>query len=310
MSGFRGLKAPLFCASMGRIYEKTVLTMRLTKILISCGFVILLAGCASVEGFKKDVNAFFSGPEEEDRVVYSNPPVPLDQVDLTYDRVAGEISNRDVQLFSLDGPGQAIRPARQYAGAGGRVSAGTGGYGFQGMPSSTDPSVTVFPFTADMYTPGVKPGYRIDRPYPASQGAGYTYLSVDNTGAHYMTDYESVPMYVGSPNKIYFNHGSAALSATARQVVASVAQQAYGRMINVEGHASHRAQVKDPDQRARVNYRMSMKRAMAVTKALIAQGVPKEMIKTTARGDTMPAAEEIDRQAEALNRRVEILTGQ
>lgn len=213
---------------------------------------------------------------------------------MSYDRVASVVGGGGVVLYSLDNPGMPSQP-----GASVPVVPVSGISA--GVPSSTDPSVTVFPFSEDMYTPGVRPNnyYGVRPPVNAEP------LRVgDEAGM------DMVPMYVGQPNRIYFDHGSAALTGAARQVIASVARQ-YNTTrapITVEAHASQRAAVRDPIRRAEVNYRMSMKRAMAVTKQLIAQGVPANMIKTTALGDTRPIAMEVDPESEALNRRVEILT--
>lgn len=274
--------------------------------VLSIGLALMLGACSTVDGVLADFDHMFTGTKKSSKAeIVELSPMTVEEAmggtiaaapaaPMTYDQIAGAVSSPAVELFSLDDPGQPLQQS------GGRVVAGTGTFGLSGVPSSTDPSVTVFPFSEDMYTPGVKAGlYRGVRP-GHTRGA-----MMGNDGANANADL--LPMYTGNPNKIYFEHSSAALSATAREVIASAARNFDGT-ITVEGHASHRAQVKDPKEKIRVNYRMSMKRAMAVTKALIAQGVPAEMIKTTAKGDTQPVAEEIDREAEALNRRVEIMS--
>lgn len=270
--------------------------------VLSIGLALMLGACSTVDGVLADFDYMLTGPKAGKAETVELSPMTVEEAmgapvtaipvtPMTYDQIAGAVSSPDVELFSLDDPGQPLLQS------GGRIVAGTGTFGLSGVPSSTDPSVTVFPFSEDMYTPGVKAGL---------------YRGVHPANARPMMPMDSenidvLPMYTGSPNKIYFEHSSAALSATAREVIASAARNFDGT-ITVEGHASHRAQVKDPKEKIRVNYRMSMKRAMAVTKALIAQGVPAEMIKTTAKGDTQPVAEEVDREAEALNRRVEIMS--
>lgn len=270
--------------------------------VLSIGLALMLGACSTVDGVLADFDYMLTGPKAGKAETVELSPMTVEEAmgapvtaipvtPMTYDQIAGAVSSPDVELFSLDDPGQPLLQS------GGRIVAGTGTFGLSGVPSSTDPSVTVFPFSEDMYTPGVKAGL---------------YRGVHPANARPMMPMDSenidvLPMYTGNPNKIYFEHSSAALSATAREVIASAARNFDGT-ITVEGHASHRAQVKDPKEKIRVNYRMSMKRAMAVTKALIAQGVPAEMIKTTAKGDTQPVAEEVDREAEALNRRVEIMS--
>lgn len=284
------------------------------------GLTLMLGACSTVDGFFADVDQMFkkSADKTVTEVNYVEPlpdgtlpsggvVAPTSQMDLSYDRVAADISNSSVELFSLDQqPGQPVSPPAYATAA--RQTAGTGTYGMEGVPSSTDESVTIFPFSSDMYTPGVKAGLPAFRRAPQ----GYNYADGTGSGPSMMaypaTQIEDIPLYVGSPDTVYFNHGSAALSAVAREVIARVASGSAGNRVIVEAHASKRAAVTDPVQRAEVNHRMSMRRAMAVTKALIAQGVPEHMIKTTALGDTKPAVPEVDREAEALNRRVEILS--
>jgi outer membrane protein OmpA-like peptidoglycan-associated protein len=264
------------------------------KTILMLTMALTLNACATADQFVSDLGTALSGKTPKTETVYVNKALSgytaaagadqsqLNAQQFSYDTIAAQNSDDSVQLFSLDEPGQPI-------GQKGYGSAGTGSFGMEGVPSSADPSVTVFPFSNDMYTPGVRPSYKAPRP-TAYAGA------------------EQLPLYTGSPNIVYFDHGSAALSATARQAIASAAQH-YGGMIAVKGHASHRAQTDDPTQRGLINLQMSMKRAMAVTKQLILDGVPPEAIKTTAYGDAKPAVMETDRTTEAQNRRVEILTG-
>lgn len=264
------------------------------KTLVMLTMALTLNACAAADQFATDLGTALRGKTPKTETVYVNKESSgytagkaADQPELnapqfSYDTIAAQNSDDSVQLFSLDAPGQP-------AGAVEYGTAGTGTFGVQGVPSSTDPSVTVFPFSNDMYTPGVQPGFKAPQP-SAYAGA------------------DQLPLYTGSPNIVYFEHGSAALNATARQAIASAAQS-YGGMISVEGHASHRAQTDDPTQRGLINLQMSMKRAMAVTKQLILDGVPPESIKTTAHGDARPAVMETDSATEAQNRRVEILTG-
>jgi outer membrane protein OmpA-like peptidoglycan-associated protein len=319
----KGLKAGLFCATICPF----IMTLRSThmlhrKTILIIALTLGLNACSTVDGVFADIDQMFkkgSTSGQASDITYIDPLpdgslpadgkqyaiAPTSQMDLSYNRVASDMSNSSVELFSLDAPGQSVAPLAYSTAS--RRSAGTGNYGVDGVPSSTDNSVTIFPFTNDMYTPGIKAGIPAFRSAPRG-GGGYQYAGgLTPMPAHPATQIEDLPMYIGSPNTIYFNHGSAALSAVARDVLASVAKMEGNRVI-VEAHASQRAQVTDPALRAEVNLKMSMKRAMAVTKALIAQGVPEHMIKTTALGDTKPAVAEVDREAEALNRRVEILS--
>lgn len=292
------------------------------KIILVLGLTLMLGACTTADGVLRDINGMFTRKAWQTDMAYLDPlpeesrmagdtgrvaaprkdksrdvPVtPGTQVDLSYNRVASELSSSSVEMFSLDTPGLPVQAPRYNPGSRRSVVA-SGPSAVSGVPSSTDPSVMVFPFTNDMYTPGIKPGL------PGFRSArSYDYAGAGPVGA----SVEALPLYTENPNLIYFAHGSAALSATAQQVIASVAASQPAGLITVEGHASHRAAVKDPQQRVEVNYRMSMKRAMAVTKALIKKGIPPEMIKTTALGDTSPAVPEVDKDSEALNRRVAI----
>lgn len=298
------------------------------KLIPAIAIIMTLSACSSTEGLLGDIDSIFrKQPEAAGEVVYLDPlpegdviedgrdfPMPPTyEMNMGYDKVATEMSGSSVELYSLDGdisqPVVADEPIRilatnQYdVGTGHRKSAGRGDYGFKGIESSTDPSVTIFPFSNDMYTPGIHAAARNYVRDPKPQASGFA----TDGPAFVPANIDSIPMFVGNPNAVYFSHGSAALSAVARQAIASAALTLKDGRITVEGHASQRAAVADPVKRAEVNMRMSMKRAMAVTKALIQQGIPAEMIKTTALGDTRLAVPEIDAEAEAINRRVQIL---
>jgi outer membrane protein OmpA-like peptidoglycan-associated protein len=287
-------------------------------ILLAALMTLSLGGCA-------DINRMFSPPQPPSEKIdigsstdgqnwidsKGNPmPPPTAQIDTGYNRLAGEITGESVQMYSLDAPGQPVSKVN-------RQTAGTGSYGLKGVPSSTDNSVTVFPFSNDMYTPGIKPGvsgYGRRKPMTADKGNGTMLPMPDGMGElPSTTDMSENGLKVyranGSPVTIYFEHGSAALNGAARQTIAQIARN-YGGAIQIDGHASHRTGVKDPVKAGLINFQMSMKRAMVVMKKLMMDGVPASVIKLTAHGDAEPAIPEIDRKAEKKNRRVEIRTGQ
>jgi outer membrane protein OmpA-like peptidoglycan-associated protein len=276
------------------------------KIILATVMTLALGACSTVSGMGDDLSSLF-GTKKHEAVtpVYNgsstdgsnwldakgNPMNPPSKdVDLSYNRMAGEVAttNSSVQLFSLDG-GSAPAPVQKID----RRSAGTSNFGMSGVPSSTDNSVTVFPFSNDMYTPGVKPGFNGYGRRPE----GNNYLA--NTVA---------PIGAVAANTIYFAHGSSALSAGARRKIVAIAQSYSGGMVQIDGHASHRTGVKDPVKSELINFQMSMKRAMGVMKSLMKEGVPAKAMKVTAHGDAEPAVPETDRHAEARNRRVEIDT--
>lgn len=285
--------------------RKTILTLMMAVVM-----GMTLGGCADLKNsFKKQFHSerdagkvVYVNPETDGtQVSFDNPALPTGQQDLSYNRLAGQYSNDSVQLYSLDEPGRPMtnRPMSNHpVSAAGMAVGSSAYYGPGGVPSSTDPSVTVFPFSDSALAPGTDPSYRphgvARRPVAAAAG-GYAAM-------------DSLPMYTGNPNTVYFEHGSSALSATARKAIASAAR-GYGGHVVVEGHASQRTHTTDPVQSGIINLQMSMKRAMAVTKQLIRDGVPPESIKTTAYGAGKPAVMETDRATEAKNRRVEILTG-
>lgn len=292
-------------------------------VILATLMTLALGACSTVEGVGTDLSRLFGTnnkpKESQAQAVFNgnstdgenwvdtkgNPMVPpTKSVDLSYNRMAGEIvtTNDSVQMFSLDGPNPS-QPLQKLD----RRNVGTGSITLEppsaGVPSSTDTSVTVFPFSNDMYTPGVKPGFNGygRRPAQGFSAGGDNYAPIGG-------GIDALPLYAGNPDTIYFAHGSSALSATARQVIARVAQNYNGGMVTIDGHASHRTGTKDPVKSELINFQMSMKRAMGVMKKLMMSGVPAKALKVTAHGDAEPAAPETDRSAEKLNRRVEIRT--
>lgn len=292
---------------------------KILPLLMTAMLGVSLGACSTVEGVKTDVSSLFSPRESVPTetiqlttpltpqpgvatgqplpVIAEDGSVQLPSVDqIRYDDVASSMSSSDVELFSLDVPGETARQAVSPQPRAKPID-------IQGVPSSTDSSVTVYPFTADMYTPGVKADrYMGVAPAPAAAPV----QAVEKINLTDAIDLQ--PLTSGEPNRIYFEHGSAALNVAALEVIASVAKN-YKEQILVEAHASQRASVADPLARAEVNLKMSLKRAMEVTRHLVLKGVPAEKIKTIAYGDTRPVAPESDPQSEALNRRVDVVAG-
>lgn len=272
----KGLKSRRFCATMDWIYDylskgdSTVLN-RKTVLMIAMGFA--LSACASsAELFPEGSDHMALPPPEvsaNDSVMISKDIAP--KTKLSYDGVVEKYSNDSIQLFSLGDVEETVStPAGEFKPA----------MAIKAMPKSTsaDSSVTVFSLDDPAPTPVPAAKAEIVADAPASDG-----------------------------NTIYFDHGSAAINADGKAVVAEAAK-AKGK-IAVEGHASQRAQSDDPKERGLINLQMSMKRAMAVSKQLVAEGATPENIKTTAHGDAALAEPETTPSAEAKNRRVEILTG-
>lgn len=286
------------------------------KTILMMLVALSLNACATADKFGSDVRGIFAGDSDRTgKVVYADENSTSDEAsgsvvvtsaavdDLgTYNKLASKYAgDSSVELFSLDNPGQPLNNTTTNPDG---VTTYSLEGGNAGKISSTDPSVTVFPFSDDMYTTGVRHNPRAGTP----RGPADNLTPELPMGAGAYRGADDVAMFTGNPNTVYFEHGSSALNATARQVIASAARN-YGGSVHVAAHASQRAQTNDPVERGILNIQMSMKRAMAVTKQLIRDGVPPEAIKTTAYGDAQPAVPETDRQAEAKNRRVQILTG-
>jgi outer membrane protein OmpA-like peptidoglycan-associated protein len=110
---------------------------------------------------------------------------------------------------------------------------------------------------------------------------------------------------------IYFPHGAASLNGEDRQVLRKVADLYDKREggLRVVGHASSRTATMDMIQHRMVNLDTSMRRAEAVTDALVRYGVPRGEIKVEARADRDPAYHEFMPTGEAGNRRAEIFLG-
>lgn len=98
-----------------------------------------------------------------------------------------------------------------------------------------------------------------------------------------------------SGEKLFFAHNSAAVGRDGQQAIKEAARQHNPQaVVNVEGYASMRADVKDPVERKIANLRVSMKRAMTVSERLIRSGVPAETIRTIARGEDVSGVTEGD----------------
>jgi outer membrane protein OmpA-like peptidoglycan-associated protein len=109
---------------------------------------------------------------------------------------------------------------------------------------------------------------------------------------------EAMPSAGG--NAVYFTSGSATLGADAREMLRTTADAMSGRQgtrIEVVGFA-------DTAGPADLNDRLSQRRAEAVAAELGAQGVSREMIDVTWRGEEELAIPTGDNVSEAENRRV------
>jgi outer membrane protein OmpA-like peptidoglycan-associated protein len=236
------------------------------KMLMAAGCALFLSGCAT---------GIFGGGEEEiaveNNTMYST--TTPDAANLPTSEMAQYMSGGSVEVYSIDGP----------AFSGGDGSAGSmASMDDGGRPAINDSSVTVYPFESPAY---VAPGLPPMMPPSAAR-----------------RDFAS-PFAAGGPATVLFKHNSSSLSSEAKQTIGQVAGSASGP-VKVEGHASTRSVATDPVDRHMVNLKMSMDRALNVSRELMRKGVPAESIETTAFGDTRPAP-----GGEAASRRVEIYNG-
>lgn len=169
-----------------------------------------------------------------------------------------------------------------------------------GVPSEEDPNVTVFPLQRSAPAPASSLELVPPSQFQRGLQSPFDESSLDQPKNH------------NGDHLIYFSHGSSHLGKNGQQIVQKVSADynaGQSSLINVTGHASKRAETSDEKQRQIVNMKMSMKRAMKVTQALIKNGVPAEVIKTSALGDTKPAVALNSLSQEAANRRVVIQVG-
>ena len=107
---------------------------------------------------------------------------------------------------------------------------------------------------------------------------------------------------------IFFGHGSSRLSKNDIEIIKSIAEKALSTnaVVHVKGHASMRTRNMDPIQHALANFNISIKRANAVAKALIKNGVPAGRLIIDAVGASEPVSIEAMPSGERANRRAEI----
>lgn len=260
--------------------------------------------------------------------------------------VSQEMTGDDVRVFGLDeptepsaifsdtGPGYPLTPPDAKVGTDPNVQVypldGGNGMAYRGgeIPPMMPPAAQN-PYQSPFPNNGSSSGIQLRPPSgmagaPANNGAVQTApLSAAYPPQTYPPPYGAPSMtppprqagvMQGYPevSRIYFNHGSSALNGAGKQVITDVARQQQANnpagLVEVEAHASSRAEAADPVERRIANLKMSMDRAYKVSSALMRAGVPATSIRTTAYGDTRPAPEIPGYSAEAASRRVEIMT--
>ena len=253
--------------------------------------------------FGRDVAGLFEGTSAEDQAEVINYHDGR-YYDSDYDQVATEMSDSQIQLYGLAGdmpqPLMAGNPKpplqKSYRG--------------QGVPAA-DTSVTVYPLDESYET--APQNYMPQRLFPAT-ATNEKRIAVPAPVMSNMTAQQRPtlqPVQQGDgivPSRIYFAHDSKNLTESGRNVVEHVAQSYNGQSIAVEGHASSRSEQKTTVERKIMNLRVSMDRALTVSRALMQDGVPAEAIETKAFGDTKPPLVSVGMDPEAAARRVEVFS--
>ncbi|MBI4031330.1 MAG: OmpA family protein [Proteobacteria bacterium] len=219
--------------------------------------------------------------------------IPHNEFD-NMDTAANYVSNSSVQVFSLDGAA---------AGGGPLGVAGPPPTGFGaregGVTAGTDPSVTVFPFDDGM-----------DARHQEQLGMMPPPMAPMASGREgFASPFGRGPMRGDRKAVVYFSHDSKTVTPASKEKLEQVTKDYGDQMLRVEGHASARAGAKDPVEKHMINLKVSMDRALNVSRELMHKGVPAERIETSAYGDVHPAPAQDGMTGEAASRRVEILTG-
>jgi flagellar motor protein MotB len=103
-----------------------------------------------------------------------------------------------------------------------------------------------------------------------------------------------------------FEDGSDLLSASARDVIADIAQRLRGLnwVVELRGHASPSEGLRDPDRGLTLSYQ----RALAVRRVLLEHGVRREQMRVVAIGDgNRVVPRTYDREKDRVNQRVEVV---
>ncbi len=141
-------------------------------------------------------------------------------------------------------------------------------------------------------------------PAPTQQQSTADTSGVDNAGATVDNTESAGPSgELLSKRVIYFDFDKSDIRADSQSVVA--AHAAYlsknpSQKVRLEGHADERGS-------REYNIGLGERRAQAVRRALMLQGVSEAQLSTVSYGEERPAVAGSDEQAYALNRRVEIV---
>lgn len=232
-----------------------------------------------------------AAPDEKVEVAQPMSEVQMEQ---TYNDIIHNTGDGSVQVFPLeDQPPAAYNNAPEVYDpllpVGSNLPQGAG------RPFGGDANVMVFPLD--------------DQAIPSYAGRGEIPPMIEPTP---LTPAPYDQSLMNDANRIYFNHGQTSVSAEGQKVTSAIADQCRAGgcgIVKIDGHASTRAVAKDEVQRRLINLKVSMERAINVSRQLIRQGIPADAIQLTAHGDRVPPSVSPGTDIEAASRRVEIMAG-
>jgi outer membrane protein OmpA-like peptidoglycan-associated protein len=268
--------------------------------MISVSAVVLgLSACATAEPSGSSVMERTASDTSSDSREVEIVQAPVSDTDIrkVYSDMTRMTDGANVQIFSLDNddfpaPAASDDPSAYAYAPVDEIPE------YQSKVYTGDSSVTIFPLDAgnppvrDARVPGVLPPS-----HPLMSSAPQPL--------------QPVAAADHSAERIYFGHGVTTLDqsgADTSKLLATRCSNGSCGIVKVEGHASTRAVAKDEIQRRLINLKISMERAMNVSRELIRDGIPAQAIQTTAFGDTMPATVPHGSDDESAARRVEVKT--
>jgi peptidoglycan-associated lipoprotein len=147
------------------------------------------------------------------------------------------------------------------------------------------------------------PGKPPEQPPPPAQTTTDTNAVEDANATADETATQGPSGELLSKRIVYFDFDSAEIRADSQTVVAAHARYLAGapaQKVRLEGHADERGS-------REYNIGLGERRAQAVRRALLLQGVAEVQLSTVSYGEERPAVAGSDEQAYAANRRVEIV---
>ena len=177
----------------------------------------------------------------QDKKVEVSQPMSDTAMSQTYTDTINYKNNGSVQVFSLDENVQSAPPTDSAYGVGVDSVLPHN----QGKAYGGDSSVMVFPLDSNAVHGG-----RGDIP-------------------PMITPYDQGLNTADGAARVYFSHGAVGVNGAGKEVTAHVASQCRTvgcGLVKVEGHASTRAVAKDEVQRRLINLKVSMDRAMSVSR--------------------------------------------